>query len=134
MTTDMSSSRPYLIRAIYEWVVDNGMTPQLVVEASGDDVQVPLEYAQDGKIVLNVAPTAVRGLDMGNKDISFGARFSGTPTEVRIPVGRVLAIYARETGQGMMFGPDDGGDDTPPDGGEESGGEGRARPHLKVVK
>lgn len=138
----MTSSRPYLIRAIYEWVVDNAQTPYLLVDAQDDDVQVPREFVQDGRVVLNVSPTAVARLDLGNEYVSFSARFGGTPREVTVPVHRVLAVYSRENGQGMMFAEEEEPPEPPtpsPGGGEEatpptrpSGGSGR--PSLKVVK
>lgn len=129
----MTSSRPYLLRAIHEWIVDNGLTPYLLVDAANDDTVVPREHVQDGRIILNIAPPAVHGLVIGNDGIFFGARFGGRPMEVSVPVNRVLAIYARENGQGMMFGEESGA----PDGGPpESPGpdKPKARPSLKVVK
>ena len=128
----MTSSRPYLIRAIYSWIVDNQMTPHLLVDAA-DDVVVPLEYVEAGRIVLNVAPMAVNGLAMENDQVSFSARFAGRPMNVFVPVERVLAIYARENGQGMMFNPQDG-DEPPP--GEEAGDKPapKSGPSLRVVK
>ncbi len=99
----MTSSRPYLIRAIYDWVVDNGMTPYLLVNADEQGVVVPVEHVQQGRIVLNVAPRAVSGLDVGNDLVSFRARFSGADMAISFPVAAVLAIYAQENGQGMAF-------------------------------
>lgn len=100
-----TSRRPYLIRAIYDWVLDNGYTPYLLVAAEEPDVSVPTQYVgDDGKIVMNLSPTAVRGLDLGNDVVTFEARFSGTPHAVYIPAGAVLAVYAKETGEGMLFG------------------------------
>ncbi|MEJ2480536.1 MAG: ClpXP protease specificity-enhancing factor [Acidihalobacter sp.] len=135
----MTSSRPYLIRAIYEWVVDNAQTPYLLVDAEDESVQVPREYVQDGRIVLNVSPSAVAGLDLGNDYVSFSARFGGTPREVLVPVHRVMAVYSRENGQGMMFAEEDEPQPPPPDGGEdgpapEKPSGGARRPSLKVVK
>lgn len=134
----MTSSRPYLIRAIYEWVVDNAQTPYLLVDAEDEAVQVPREFVQDGRIVLNVSPSAVEGLDMGNDYVSFSARFGGTPRDVFVPVHRVLAVYSRENGQGMMFAADDEPEPPEPDGGEPPSPEkptgGARRPSLKVVK
>lgn len=150
-----SSRRPYLIRAIHDWVLDNGYTPYLLVAANEPNVTVPTQYVgEDGKIVMNLSPTAVRGLDLGNDMIRFEARFAGTPHAVFIPTGAVLAVYAKETGEGMLFGDpevsmaevaeeqpsvddleaqpedapgrDDGPDDNPPSG--------RRRGHLTVVK
>ncbi|MEJ2631596.1 MAG: ClpXP protease specificity-enhancing factor [Acidihalobacter sp.] len=136
----MTSSRPYLIRAIYEWVVDNAQTPYLLVDAADENVQVPREYVQDGRIVLNVSPGAVEGLDLGNDYVSFNARFGGSPREVMVPVHRVMAVYSRENGQGMMFAEEDEPEPPPPGGGEdgstapEKPSGGARRPSLKVVK
>ncbi|GAB4205503.1 MAG: hypothetical protein Fur0019_07570 [Tibeticola sp.] len=99
---DISTVRPYLIRALYEWCTDNGYTPHLVVSVDAS-VRVPREYVKDGEIVLNVGPDATGALRLGNEDIEFKARFSGIVRDIRIPVGRVLAIFARENGQGMGF-------------------------------
>jgi len=99
----MTSNRPYLIRAIYEWVADNGMTPHLLVDASQPGVQVPMQSVKDGQIVLNIAARAVGQLDLGNDAIRFLARFSGVSQSIRVPLSAVLAIYAQETGQGMML-------------------------------
>lgn len=104
MHAPISSSRPYLIRAIYQWIVDNDLTPYLLVDARFPDVNVPSHYIQDGRIVLNLAPMAVHGLTLGNEEISFSARFGGRPITVDVPVDRVMAIYARENGQGLMLG------------------------------
>lgn len=127
----MSSSRPYLIRAIYQWIVDNGMTPYLLVDAGDEDMAIPRQYVEDGKIVLNIAPMAVRGLTLGNEEIEFNARFGGQPMEVVIPIANVLATYARENGQGMMF-QDENDDRPPPTGGDDK--EDSGRPSLRVVK
>ena len=138
----LSSSLPYLLRAMHEWIVDNGMTPHLLVDANAEGVTVPTEHVENGNIVLNAGPTAVRDLNLGNDWISFSARFSGTPFDIFVPVAAIEAIYARENGQGMYFGepaegitPDpvsavqahDADDDEPP---KPTGG----RPNLKVVK
>lgn len=122
---EMTSSRPYLLRAVYEWIADNDLTPQIVVDAQQDRVQVPTAYVREGKIVLNVSPTAVRGLELGNEWVEFSARFDGTAFDVVVPVDAVLAIMARENGTGMSF-PEPRGDTPPP--------EPQRRPHLKVVK
>lgn len=100
----MHSSRPYLARALYEWLIDNELTPYLVVDATLPDVEVPRQFVQNGQIVLNVAPTAVRDLLIENDAISFNARFGGHPMQVMIPVPALIAIYARENGAGMVFG------------------------------
>jgi len=133
----MTSSRPYLIRAMYQWIADNGMTPHLLVDVSVDGVQVPTEHIQNGKIILNIAPMAISGLILGDAEITFNARFSGQPMELFIPVEAVLAVYAKENGQGMMFSADDGaisssdGEDDP-DPAPAPGKPGR--PGLRVVK
>ncbi|HEC18771.1 MAG TPA: ClpXP protease specificity-enhancing factor [Gammaproteobacteria bacterium] len=124
----MNSSRPYLLRAIYEWIVDNGMTPYLLVNAEHPHVVVPVEHVNNGKIILNIAPEAVQGLDMANEELSFNARFSGKPMHVSVPIAAALAIYARENGRGMVFNDEeDQGPDEPPR--EKSTG-----PKLRVVK
>ena len=118
MTEDsntMTSHRPYLLRALYEWIADNGMTPHLLVDATRPHVQVPMHAVKDGRIVLNVAERAVAGLQMSNDVIRFSARFGGVSHSVSVPVSAVLAIYARETGQGMALPEDvlaDATDDT----------------------
>lgn len=139
-TPRMGSNRPYLLRALNEWINDNGMTPYLLVDAAHDDVQVPAASVKEGRVVLNIAPRAVARLAIDNQGVSFNARFGGVSQSVYVPVGAVLAIYAQETGQGMML-PDDGadveeGDDgTPePPSGPEGGGEPPKRSHLRVVK
>lgn len=103
----MTSSRPYLIRAMYQWIVDNGMTPHLLAKASVAGCKVPVRYIQENKIVLNIAPMAVGGLVLGDDAISFGARFNGVSESIQVPINAVEAIYARENGQGMMFTDDD---------------------------
>ena len=100
----MKSSRPYLARALYEWLLDNELTPYLVVDATLPGVEVPRQFVQNGQIVLNVAPTAVRDLFMENQAIGFNARFGGQPMQVMIPIPALIAIYARENGAGMVFG------------------------------
>ena len=97
-----TSTRPYLIRALYEWCTDNGFTPYVAVLVD-DSVQVPREYVKDGEIVLNISFDATSSLKLGNELIEFSARFAGTPREIMVPVERVIAIYARENGQGMAF-------------------------------
>ena len=97
-----TSTRPYLIRALYEWCTDNGFTPYVAVQVD-DTVQVPREYVKDGEIVLNISFDATSSLKLGNDLIEFSARFAGTAREIMVPVDRVIAIYARENGQGMAF-------------------------------
>jgi len=99
----MTSNRPYLIRAMYEWINDNGMTPHLVVDSAHPDLRVPRQAVRDGKVVLNIAPRAVAGFDVGEAYVSFHARFSGVSQEVFVPLAAVQAIYALESGQGMML-------------------------------
>lgn len=126
--------RPYLLRAMHEWMTDNGQTPHLVVDATVDGVVVPRQYVRDGKIVLNVGHSATAGLMMKNDYVTFSARFAGTPFEVRLPVAAVLGIYARETGQGMIFSEDDRGPEPPATPPTRPGGDEPKRPQLKVVK
>ena len=157
----MTSHRPYLLRALYEWIVDNGMTPHVLVDARAAGVRVPAHTVKDGRVVLNIAERAVARLAMDNDGLSFTARFGGVSHPVSVPIAAVLAIYARETGQGMALPEDVGGggadagddpdqeaDHTPDpataaasrdgdgdddDGGDDPGGPPR-RGHLRVVK
>jgi len=101
-TDQLPSTRPYLIRALHEWCSDNGFTPFLAVQVA-PGVQVPMEFVRDGQITLNVGLDATQGLQLGNEWVEFKARFGGVAREVLVPVGQVLAIYARENGQGMAF-------------------------------
>jgi len=103
----MSSNRPYLLRALYEWITDNSLTPYILADASFPDVLVPKSSVKDGKVVLNIAMRAVSGLELGNEAVSFSARFSGVSQSIYIPVEAIIAIYAQETGQGMMLPPDE---------------------------
>ena len=130
----MTPSRPYLIRALYEWIIDNGHTPYILVNAEDEQVVVPRQFVEGGKIVLNITPSAVQNLQLGNQFVELDARFSGTPMHVSVPVMSVIAIYARENGKGMVFSDeDDGGNEpTPPEGGPED--EKSKRPTLRVVK
>jgi stringent starvation protein B len=136
----MNSSRPYLIRALYEWIVDNDCTPHVLVNAEYPSVQVPQGFANDGQIVLNISPSAVRHLHMDNDAVSFEGRFGGVPHSLYVPVAAVMGIYARENGQGMVFDLEpavddedlDGDDDMPPPDDEPPRPTGR--PSLKVVK
>jgi len=99
---DPTSTRPYLIRALYEWCTDNGFTPYVAVRVD-ESVRVPLEFVKDGEIVLNIGFDATSGMKLGNEFIEFKARFGGVAREIVVPVGHVMAIYARENGQGMAF-------------------------------
>lgn len=137
----MTSSRPYLIRALYEWIVDNGFTPYMLVDTSDEDVLVPRAFVENGRIILNISPDATHSLVLGNEIITFNARFSGTAMDVNVPVGGVLAIYARENGQGMMFSENDDqpptDTDPPPDtsgDGPPTPGPATRKPTLKIVK
>ncbi|WIX34250.1 ClpXP protease specificity-enhancing factor [Salinicola sp. JS01] len=100
----MLTSRPYLARALYEWLLDNDQTPYIVVDAGKPGVRVPQQFVQNGQIVLNIAPAAVRDLQIDNAALTFGARFSGQPMQVVVPTDALIAIYARENGVGMVFG------------------------------
>ncbi|MEQ1963015.1 ClpXP protease specificity-enhancing factor [Xenorhabdus khoisanae] len=104
--TQMSPRRPYLLRAHYEWLLDNEMTPHIVVDVSLYGVNVPLEYAQNGQIILNISPRAVGNLELTNDEVRFNARFGGVARQVTVPMEAVLAVYARENGAGMMFEPE----------------------------
>lgn len=134
----MSPSRPYILRALYEWIVDNDCTPYILVDASLENVMVPEQYVKNGQIVLNISPTAVMDLDINNSAVAFNGRFGGVATDIYAPVGAVIGIYARENGQGMVFEPETEGepppDDTPPDASGPDGGDSGRRPSLKVVK
>lgn len=99
----MTSNRPYLIRAFFEWIVDNECTPYVVVDAYYPEVAVPEGFVNDGQIVLNLAPRAITGLEMDNLGVSFNTRFGGVPTNIYLPIGAVMGIYAKENGQGMVF-------------------------------
>ena len=118
--TGPTKQRPYLLRAMHEWMVDNGLTPHIVVDATRKDLLVPSGYAKDGKLVFNVSLGATRALDLGNDRVSFEARFGGVPHRIEVPVDAVLGIYARESGRGMLFPDEDG--PVPPDGGGSAGG------------
>jgi len=142
MARSHKSRRPYLIRAIYDWCVDNGYTPHLLVAADYPGVSVPLQFVQDGRITLNLSPMAVQSLNIDDDPIWFSARFSGRPFDVIVPPGAVLAIFARENGEGLVFGevePPEGGDAPrlPPDAPTPSIPEPekpKGRGHLRVVK
>ena len=140
----MNSSRPYLLRAFYEWIVDNNATPYLVVNADFPQVTVPREYVDNGRIVLNISPGAVRNLLLANDHVEFNARFAGVPHDIYVPMKAVSAIYAKENGRGMVF-KDDEEDELPPPetptetetggkGGKGGKKGGNGRPKLTVVK
>lgn len=124
------STRPYLIRAIYGWCVDGGLTPYLAVRVNAQTV-VPPAFVKDGEIVLNLSAGAVRNLEMGNEMITCSGRFGGVPFDLMVPVGAVIGIFAKETGQGLVFQASDPQlPPTPPAGDQET----KPKPHLKIVK
>ena len=144
-TQGMTSNRPYLLRAIYDWISDNGLTPYVLVDAAQPGVKVPAHVVKNGQVVLNLAMRAVANLDLGNEKIAFQARFSGVSQNIVIPVSAVLALYAQENGQGMMFPADEnegaadpveGSGDAPqtPAPRGDDGRPKRGAPHLRVVK
>lgn len=128
----MTSNRPYLLRALYEWISDNGLTPYLLVDAAADGVRVPPGAAKDGRVVLNIAARAVTQFEIGNDRVQFMARFSGVSHAVHVPMAAVLAVYAQENGQGMMFSADNGPTEPPPAAPQPD--ETPKRPHLRVIK
>ncbi|MDC9719670.1 MAG: ClpXP protease specificity-enhancing factor [Gammaproteobacteria bacterium] len=141
----MTPSRSYLLRALHEWILDNDSTPHIVVDATINDVMVPERFISDGQIVLNISPSAVEGLSLSNEAIEFNARFGGVRMHVYVPILAVMAVYAKESGEGMGFGfepgipnPDDL-EPPPPDKPKEPGTvssitDRSKRPILKVVK
>lgn len=128
MDGQLTPRRPYLLRAFYEWLLDNQLTPHLVVDVTLPGIQVPMEYARDGQIVLNIAPRAVGNLELANNQVRFNTRFDGIPYSVSIPMAAIMAIYARENGAGTMFEPEEAyeeenmpsDDDTPLNRGSET--------------
>ena len=139
MSSAMTPNRPYLIRAIYQWICDNGLTPHLLVDALYPGALVPQDYVQDGHITLNVAPRAVARIEIDNELITFSARFAGIPQQVSVPPLAVLAVYARENGQGMAFDPSPHPEPDPVGKSSAKKGEAKTsadsgRSHLKVIK
>lgn len=130
--------RPYLLRALYDWIVDSDLTPYVLVNAQADNVSVPDDYVKDGKIVLNVAPHAVRGLTIDTSALVCECRFGGRPTAVYVPMASIEAIYAKESGEGMAFETEQFPPEPPPPDGPDSPDSGGKKPsgggHLKVVK
>ena len=124
--------RPYLLRAMHEWVTDSQHTPHVIIDADRPGVVVPRPFVKDGKIVLNLSLTATQNLTLGNEWIEFGARFAGVVHFIRVPIAAVLGIYARETGEGMVFSDQDLGPEPPPQPSAEE--DGSRRSHLKLVK
>ena len=129
----MTSNRPYLLRALYDWISDNDLSPHLLVDAGVAGVRVPASAIHDGRVVLNITTRAVSKLEMDLHGVRFLARFGGVSQNIDVPIEAVLAIYARENGKGMMFPNDESSDPAPttPDGGAT---EGSKRPRLRVVK
>ncbi len=130
----MTPLKPYLIRAVYDWIVDNRFTPYMLVNASVPGTVVPTQFVQDGRIVLNLRPEAIQGLDLADDGVRFSARFGGQPMHLDIPIPAVLALYAQENGRGMVFDDeeDTGDNETPPP--EPPAPEPSKRPTLRVVK
>lgn len=126
----MTSLKPYLIRSIYEWIIDNQLTPHLLVDAENTDAILPEDFIENGKIVLNMRPEAVQGLTLGNKEIQFNARFSGKSMHIVTPTIAVLAIYAKENGKGMVFDPEESDQDPVPPPSNKK----QTKPQLRVVK
>jgi stringent starvation protein B len=131
--SNVPSKRPYLLRAMHEWMSDCGHTPHVIVDAERAGAEVPQAYVKEGKIVLNLSTSATQRLRLGNEEVEFDARFAGVVHHVRFPISAVLGIYARETGEGMVFSEQDLGPEPPsrPTPAEDGGGK---RPQLKVVK
>ena len=128
------SRKPYLLRALHEWMGDAGLTPQVIVDATVTGVEVPPEHVRDGKIVLNIGMQAVGDLRLGNDAIACTVRFGGVARELWVPMPAVLGIYAQETGEGVAFADEDAPPPEPPPEPEGDGGGASRRSHLKVVK
>ncbi|MCU7835206.1 MAG: ClpXP protease specificity-enhancing factor [gamma proteobacterium symbiont of Taylorina sp.] len=133
----MTPSRPYLLRGIFDWLIENDQTPYLLVDTEAEGVLVPQEHVRDGKIILNISLTATRGLELSNDGVSFNARFSGQSMNVYVPIYAALALYSKENGRGMMF-PEEGDDDpqsVDTDAGNDAGKKDKSgKPHLTLVK
>lgn len=125
----MTSNRPYLLRALNEWILDNHLTPYLLVNAEADGVEIPAGYAENGRVVLNISPAAVKGISISNEMVNFAARFGGVSCYINVPVTAVLAIYAKENGMGMIF-PEEAHDKDAEPVVDKAGAKG----HLKVIK
>ena len=142
----MRSNQPYLLRAFYDWIVDNQCTPYIIVDSFHEGTAVPQEFVKDGQIVLNIAPRAVTNFDMSGDAITFSTRFGGVPIELFLPFSAVLGIYAQENGKGMMFDCEDNNDPTPPpsptnnlgvvkkSASSEASDQSKSKPSLRVVK
>ncbi len=131
----MNSSRPYFLRALHEWIVDNRLTPHLMVDALLPGVRVPEQHInKEGKIVLNVAPDAIINFSMKNDWVTFDARFSGVTHHIRLPMMAITAIYAVENGRGMVFEHEESDDDTPPENTPPPPVHEKGKPQLKIIK
>lgn len=130
----MTSNKPYFIRAVYEWIVDNEMTPYLLVNAEHPNVEVPQNFVNSGRIILNISPKACRGLHLENDRILFTARFSGQTTQITLTPEAVLAIYAKENGRGMEFGSEYDEPSAPPVTSKASSSTRSGKPFLTLVK
>ena len=142
----MRSNQPYLLRAFYDWIVDNQCTPYIIVDAFHEGTAVPQEFVKDGQIVLNIAPRAVTNFDMSGDAIIFSTRFGGVPVDLFMPFSAVLGIYAQENGKGMMFDYEDNIDPNPPSSpinrsdliknsaSSQSSDKSKSKPSLRVVK
>lgn len=134
---DFSSNKPYLLRAIYEWVLDNDATPHVLLFAENPEVMVPQQFVENGKIILNISPTAAQNFIIDDDGLSFSARFGGKPFNIYSPIGAILALYASENGEGLSFEPEDNPpSDKPPKVNPPSIPKKKSskRPSLKVVK
>jgi stringent starvation protein B len=126
----MTPLKPYLIRSIYQWIIDNDLTPYLLVDAENSHAILPQQLIEDGKILLNIRPEAIQGLSLGNEEIQFNARFSGKPMHIVVPIAAVMAIYAKENGKGMIFDQEDEeSNEAPPPENKPP-----TRPTLRIVK
>lgn len=143
----MSSSRPFIVRALYDWILENNCTPYILVNAYADQVEVPQEHVKDGQIILNISPAAVQALIIRDDALEFEGRFAGIPKLVFVPIGAVMGIYAKENGQGMVFdsegvapkppsptGTDTHGKRKGPDSKDKPSGPGNSKPSLRLVK
>jgi stringent starvation protein B len=127
----MTSKRPYIVRGLYEWILENNYTPYVLVNAMADSVKVPLQYVKNGQIILNVSPVAVLDLLLTNEAVQFNGRFGGVPMDVYVPMSAVMGIYAKENGQGMIFDIEDS--DPAPEPPEDKPSK-PTRPSLKIIK
>jgi len=130
----MTSSRPYILRALYEWILDNGCTPYLLVNAMAEGTLVPEQHVKDGQIVLNISPTAVVNLELADEAINFNGRFGGVPQDIYVPMAAIMGIYARENGQGMVFDVEDSNSLEPPPPSPGDSPKRGSRPSLRVIK